>query len=329
MKTGKLDPGALRRLVLGRLGVRREDVVVHAGLGEDASAVAFGEEVCVLSSDPITGAGAGAGWYGVHVACNDVAAMGARPVGVLATLLFPEGADEAEVGRMMDDVHRAARELGIEVLGGHTEVAPNVTAPIISMTAVGRARRDRLVTSAGARAGDALILTKWAGLEGTAILATDLARYLEGRLDAALIARARALAERLSVVPEGVLAAELGASALHDPTEGGVLGALWEMSEASGLGYEVEAEAVPLLEETRRVCEVFGADPLRLISSGALLVAGPDAARMVEGLRAQGIPATRIGTVLERERLVVEHGRRVEVGPVVRDELWRILEQYA
>jgi hydrogenase expression/formation protein HypE len=204
-----------------------------------------------------------------------------------------------------------------------------VTAPIISMTAVGRARRDRLVTSAGARAGDALILTKWAGLEGTAILATDLARYLEGRLDAALIARARALAERLSVVPEGVLAAELGASALHDPTEGGVLGALWEMSEASGLGYEVEAEAVPLLEETRRVCEVFGADPLRLISSGALLVAGPDAARMVEGLRAQGIPATRIGTVLERERLVVEHGRRVEVGPVVRDELWRILEQYA
>src|SRR5918998_5738946 len=108
MKTGKLDPATLRRLVLGRLGLRRDDVVVHAGLGEDAAAVRFGDEVCVLSSDPITGAGAGAGWYGVHVACNDIAAMGARPVGILATLLFPESVEEADVARMMDDVHRAA-----------------------------------------------------------------------------------------------------------------------------------------------------------------------------------------------------------------------------
>ncbi len=99
MRTGKLDPETLQRLVLGRLGVRRDDVVVHARLGEDAAAVAFGDEVCVLTSDPITGAGTGAGWYGVHIACNDVAAMGARPVGVLATLLFPESADEATFAR--------------------------------------------------------------------------------------------------------------------------------------------------------------------------------------------------------------------------------------
>ncbi len=328
MKTGKLDPAALRRVVLGRLGVRREDVVVHARLGEDAAAVAFGDEVCVLSSDPITGAGAGAGWYGVHVACNDVAAMGARPVGVLATLLFPAGAAEADVERMMDDVHRAALELGIEVLGGHTEVAPNVTAPIVSMTAVGRARRDRLVTSAGARAGDALVLTKWAGLEGTAILATDLEEHLRGRLDEGTIARARALSGQLSVVPEGVLAAELGATAMHDPTEGGVLGALWELAEAAGLGYEVEAEAVPLLDETRRICDLFGADPLRLISSGALLVACPDETRMLDGLGAAGIPAAPIGRVVERERVLIAAGRRQAVGPVARDELWRILDSF-
>ena len=120
----KLDPATLRRLVLDQLGTPRDDVVVHARLGEDAAAVAFGDEVCVLSSDPITGAGANAGWYAVHVACNDIAAMGARPVGVLATLIFPDGAEEADVGRAMADIHRAALELGIEVLGGHTEVAP-------------------------------------------------------------------------------------------------------------------------------------------------------------------------------------------------------------
>jgi hydrogenase expression/formation protein HypE len=328
MKTGKLDPAALRRLVLGRLGVRREDVAVHAQLGEDAAAVAFGDEVCVLSSDPITGAGANAGWYGVHIACNDVAAMGARPVGVLATLLFPESAEEADVQQMMDDVHRAAIELGIEILGGHTEVAPGLTSPIVSMTAVGRAARDRLVTSAGARPGDSLVLTKAVALEGTVILATDLEQHLRGHLASDLIARARGLSGRLSVVPEGVLAAELGATAMHDPTEGGVLGALWELAEASGTGYEIEAEAVPTLEETRQICAFFGADPLRLISSGALLIACADSGRMIDGLAEIGVEAAAIGRVGEHGRVLIQGGERREVGPVHRDELWRILEEY-
>lgn len=328
LKTGKLDPATLRRLVLDRLGVRRDDVVVHAGLGEDAAAVAFGDEVCVLSSDPITGAGASAGWYAVHVSCNDIAAMGARPVGVLATLLFPTTADEDDVARIVGDIHRAALELEIEVLGGHTEVAPGLTAPIVAMTSVGRVRRDRLVTSGGARPGDTLILTKAAALEGTAILATDLAAHLDGRVAPDLIARAQGLTARLSVVRDGVQAAEHGATALHDPTEGGVLGALWEMAEAAGTGFEVDASAVPILEETRQICTVFGADPLRLISSGAMLIACPDLARMLAGLAEHRIPAAPIGRVTDRDRMVMVNGRREPAGPVVRDELWRILEQY-
>jgi hydrogenase maturation factor len=329
LKTGKLDPATLRRLVLDQLGTRRDDVVVHAGLGEDAAAVAFGDEVCVLSSDPITGAGANAGWYAVHVSCNDIAAMGAQPIGVLATLLFPESATEDDVARVMGDVHRAAVELGIEVLGGHTEVAPGLSAPIVSMTSVGRAKSDRLVTSGGARPGDTLILTKWAALEGTAILATDLAAHLEGRVAPDLIARAQGLSARLSVVRDGVRAAELGATALHDPTEGGILGALWEMSEAAGTGFELDPTAVPLQEETRQICPDFGADPLRLISSGAMLIACPDLARMLAGLAELRIPATPIGRVSARDRIVVVNGRRETCAPVARDELWRILEQFS
>jgi hydrogenase maturation factor len=328
MKTGKLDPATLRRLVLDQLGTQRDDVVVHARLGEDAAAVAFGDEVCVLSSDPITGAGSNAGWYAVQVSCNDIAAMGARPVGVLATLIFPTSAEEADVGRVMADIHRAAVELGIEVLGGHTEVAPGVTAPIISMTAVGRAPRDRLVTSGGARPGDTLLLTKWAALEGTAILATDLAEHLQGRVSAEVIARAQGLTARLSVVRDGIQAAELGATALHDPTEGGILGALWELAEASGYGFEVDASAVPILEETRQICAVFGADPLKLISSGAMLIACPDLSRMLAGLAEHRIPATPIGRVTTGDRVVLLGGRRVPAEAVVRDELWRILEAY-
>ncbi|MCC7371265.1 MAG: AIR synthase family protein [Chloroflexi bacterium] len=328
MKTGKLDPAALRRLVLDRLGVRRDDVVVHARLGEDAAAVAFGDEVCVLSSDPITGAGSSAGWYAVHVSCNDIAAMGARPVGVLATLIFPPTADEADVAQVMMDIHRAALELGIEVLGGHTEVAPGVVSPIISMTAVGRAPREQLVTSGGARPGDTLLLTKWAGLEGTAILATDLAAHLDGKMTPEAIARAQGFSARISVVRDGIEAAKLGATALHDPTEGGVLGALWELAEASGYGFEIDASAVPILDETRQVCAAFGADPLKLISSGAMLIACPDLSRMLAGLAEHRIPATPIGRVTSGARTVLVRGRPVPAESVHRDELWRILEQY-
>ena len=114
------------------------------------------------------------------------------------------------------------------------------------------------------------------------------------------IARAQGLSARISVVRDGVEAAKLGATALHDPTEGGILGALWEMAEASGYGFEVDASAVPILEETRQICAVFGADPLKLISSGAMLIACPDLSRMLAGLAEHRIPATPIGRVTAR-----------------------------
>jgi hydrogenase maturation factor len=328
VKTGKLAPETLRRLVLGKVGVRRADVIIHAGLGEDAAAVRFGDEACVLSSDPITGAGANAGWYAVHVACNDIAAMGARPVGVLATLIFPESAEEDDVATVVDDIDRAAHELGIEVLGGHTEVAPGLTRPIIAMTSVGRVAAERLISSGGGREGDALLLTKTAAIEGSAILATDLAHVLAGRVAGSLLAEARACIERLSVVPDGIAAAGLGATALHDPTEGGVLGGLWEMAEAAGLGFELWADAVPLLESTRAICAALDADPLGLISSGAMLVACPDAEAMVAGLARVGVAATPIGTLTRGDRLVVRGGVATIANPSPRDELWRLLELY-
>lgn len=328
MKTGKLAPETLRRLVLGRLGTRRPEVLVHAGLGEDAAAIGFGEDAIVLTSDPITGAARRAGWYAVHVNCNDVAAMGARPLGVLVTLLLPEGADEAGVAEIMADVDAAARELAIEVLGGHTEVAPGLRTPLLAVTAVGRAPRERVLASANARPGHDLVLTKAVGLEGTAILATDLADRLRGRVADEVLERAGRFVEEISVVREGLLAAELGAAALHDPTEGGLLGAVWELAEAAGCGYELDGAAIPIRPETRAICAVFGADPLRLISSGALLAATDDGPGLAGCLRAAGIEAAVIGRLTAGpERWLIEAGgNRRRVGPVERDELWRVLE---
>jgi hydrogenase expression/formation protein HypE len=316
--------------VLGRLGAPRSETLVRAALGVDAAAVAVDAEwACVLTTDPITAAASGAGRLAVYVVCNDLAAMGAEPLGVLATLLFPEGVVASEIEQVTTDIDATARSLNVEVLGGHTEVAPGISSGLVVMTGVGKARRDQLVTAAGARAGDALVLTKAAALEGSHILATDLAGRLLG-VPEAFLAEARAYGDELSVVPEARIAVGLGATAMHDPTEAGVVGALWEMAEASGRGFRVEVGRIPVRDATRAICAALGVDPLRLIASGALLIACQNGPAMVRGLRQASIEAAQIGSMTDGGRVLVHpDGREEPVDTLVRDELYRILETFA
>jgi hydrogenase maturation factor len=318
----------LRGLVLGRLGARRPETLIGAKLGIDAAAIAIDVDwACVLTTDPITTAATGAGRLGVHVVCNDLAAMGAEPVGVLATLLFPDGASPQTIAEITADIDATARALNVEVLGGHTEVAPGLSAPIVVMTGVGKARRDRLLTAGGAKPGDALVLTKAAGLEGSHILASDFASRL-GEVPAELLAEARGYASELSVVPEARLAIDLGATAMHDPTEGGIIGATWEMAEASGCGFRIFAARIEVRPPTQAICAALNVDPLRLIASGALLIACDDGARMVEGLVKAGIPAADIGEMTEMGRhLVYPDGRVEEIDHLDTDEIYRLIQE--
>ena len=316
--------------MLGRLGARRPETLVHAALGVDAAAIAIDADwACVLTTDPITTASSGAGRLAVHVVCNDLEAMGAEPLGVLATLLFPADTVPAAIGELTAQIDATARELNVEVLGGHTEIAPGIVAPLVVMSGVGRARRDRLVTAAGAHPGDALVLTRAAGLEGSHILASDLADQLRS-VPTALLDEARGYAAELSVVPAARLAADLGATAMHDPTEGGIIGALWEMAEASDCGFRVEVARIPVREATRAICAALQVDPLRLIASGALLIACPDAGPLLDALHQAGIPATAIGRLTEpsaAKLLVHPDGRAEPIDHLDRDEIYRITEK--
>jgi hydrogenase expression/formation protein HypE len=313
--------------VLGRLGAPRRETLVRAALGIDAAVLAFDtDSAIVLTTDPITTASTGAGRLAVHVVCNDLAVMGAEPVGLLATLLLPAGISADAISALAQDIHEAALALNVEVLGGHTEIAPGLAQPLVVMAGVGRAQRDRLVTAAGAQPGNALVLTKAAALEGTHILASDLAARLSGVVPDALLAEARAYGHELSVVPEARLALDLGASAMHDPTEAGVIGALWELAEASGTGFRVFAHRIPVREATRAICAALDIDPLRLIASGALLVACTNGEALVAGLAAHGIAGSVIGEVTDSQRqLVHPDGRVEEIDTLDRDELYRIL----
>ena len=319
----------LRRFAFNRIGTAREDLLVGPGIGEDAAVISFGDEVAVISSDPITGANINAGWIGVHVACNDIAATGAAPIGVLVTLLLPPEDAIPELDRLTAEIHRAANELGIAILGGHSEVTVGLTKSIICMTALGRAPVGGYVTSNGAQIGDEIIMTKSAAIEGTAILATDFAGELTLGVGSEMVAEGQALFAEISVVPEGTIAAANGATAMHDITEGGILGALAELADASKIGFRVRVESIPRRPATDAICGFFGVDPLALVSSGSLLITAPKERDLVHILMHHGIRATSIGEVTAKDRRLLLRGKQMPHFAPERDELWRLLEERA
>ena len=320
MRLGKLSNEQLQRLVLDHLIGVRSEIVLRPGVGVDCAAVDLQDELCVLSTDPITVASGNLGTLAVNVCCNDAAACGAEPIGLLTTLLLPPDVEEAFIEKTAREISAAAVAAGIDVLGGHTEVTDAVTRPVISATVIARAKRYQLRSAAGMKPGDDILLTKWAGLEGTVILAEDFAEKLKGVWDREDFLLARGMRKYLSVTRDSAAAMRMEVHAMHDATEGGVLGAVWEMAEASGCGAALKREMIPVLDVTERACEALGLDPLRLISSGALLIAAPEGERVRELLCASGVAVEIIGKAVETG--VTLDGKPIE--PPEADELLRL-----
>ncbi|AHL22609.1 AIR synthase family protein [Thermococcus nautili] len=324
MKPGKLPPELLEKLVLSRLPSKGKGVIVGPGTGIDGTALNV-EGTLVASSDPITGATKRIGFYAVHVNANDVAVMGAEPRWFLTTVLLPENANEGLLSEIIDEISREAEKLGVAVVGGHTEVTLGLDRPIVVGTMLGEA--ERLVRPDGARPGDAIIMTKWAGIEGTAIIAEELRERLAPILGEEFLERASSLIEYLSVLPEARILRKV-ANAMHDPTEGGVLNGLHEMADASGLGFRVYAERIPIREETKTLCNYLHLNPLGLISSGVLLTSVPRdyAKKTVEELLSHGITASIIGEFLaEEKRVIVEENEERPAWRPESDELWKVV----
>ncbi len=328
MEVGKLTSKRLQNTVLNRITHHREDVLINSGLGEDSAVVDFGEEVLAISSDPITGAGHKAGYLAVHVACNDLAATGADPIGIQVVLLLPPGTGDDEISSLMQEIDRTSSELGIQVLGGHTEILSEVSRSLIVVTAIGRADRDKYVATGGAEPGDDIVLTKGLGLEGSFILASDFSEHLlQAGVSAETIEAARAYQKELSVLPEGLIAAEFGVNSMHDITEGGLYGALSEMSQAAGLGFVLEKRPELVPEPVREITRSLGIDPYGLISSGSMLISLPSASGLIEKLRENDIPAFRAGRITEKNRAVEEDGLSYELDWQGGDELWNYIKK--
>jgi hydrogenase expression/formation protein HypE len=316
--TGKLDRATLADLVLSRTGAGNPDLLAGPAFGEDAAAIRVGDETLVVSTDPISLAAERIGQLAVTVASNDVAAAGGRPEFLLSTVLLPD-ADTALLDTITGQLDSESRRLGLTIAGGHTEVVAGLDRPLCSLTCFGVA--DRFVSTGGANPGDCILLTKGAGIEATGVIATDF----RGRLDlsADLLDRAAAAFDDLSVMPEAAVLAPV-ATAMHDPTEGGVLEGLIEMAITGDVTLEVNRDAINVREETRAVCEAVGVDPLRVLGSGALLAAvdADDVDEALAALTDEGIDAVDVGRVEAGEAAVRIDGERYT--EPIRDDMYAL-----
>ena len=327
---GKIDPRILEKLLA--LYTRKDKrVIIGAGIGEDAAAIDMGQVLLLAKTDPITHAGSEIGRYAVHINANDIAAMGGTPRWYLATILMPPGTGAHEVELIFSHISKSCEEIGVVYCGGHTEVTSGVNHPVVIGQMLGEASRENLKPSSGAEEGDDLIMTKSAALEATAIIAIDQGEALKARFPEDLIRRAQGYLHDpgISVLKEaGVLAGIAGVHALHDPTEGGIAAAVFELAEASNLGAVVYGDQIPVTEETRALCGHFGINPLGAFASGALLgaVSPRDSDYAMEALASVNVPATRIGKMVKRQEglKLVKEGRVLPLPVFHQDELSKL-----
>ncbi len=304
MQPGKLPLALLSRL-LDDIDVRDPRVVLGARAGEDAALIDFGDSYLVAKTDPITFATDLIGWYMVQVNANDIAVMGGTPRWLMTTLLLPDTTSEDEVEGIFSQVGEACNALNITLIGGHTEITYDLPRPIAVGAMLGEVPKERAVLTSGARPGDSIVLTKAIAVEGTSILAREVANDLLARgVAEETIDRAKELlfSPGISVVNEARIACDtVDVHAMHDPTEGGLSGGLVEMAAGANVGLLIDEEAIPVLPECREICDALGLDPLGLIASGSLLAAVPsgDVPTLKRALAHKGIAAHEIGIVTE------------------------------
>lgn len=327
MEIGKIPENVLKRSVMRQLTTKREEVLVGSAVGEDCAAVVLEpDEEFVLSTDPITGTAKDIGNLAVLVTTNDLASAGATPIGIMLTVLLPKGTEEATLKEIMQQVNAACETANIQVIGGHTEVTDVVNQPVLSVTGVGKVKRGKLISTGGAKPGMDLVATKWIGIEGTAIIAKEKEAELRALFPDVIVDEAIGLDAYVSVQKDGEVAAAHGAAAMHDVTEGGIFGALWEMAEASSVGLDVDLSKIPIRQETVEICEYFDVNPYQLISSGCMLIATSDGSGLVRALADAGVAASVIGSTTDsNDRIIRYDGEMRYLEPPKADEFHKVI----
>ena len=328
MRLGKVSDSVLKRSVLKKIKTHREEVILGAALGEDCAFLQFDkDDVVAVTTDPITCSKLGSGKSAVYNVTNDLAAGGAVPVAVLVSALFPKKTSEEKIKAHMEEIEAACERVNVQIAGGHTEITDAVTRPVLTLTGIGKAKKEEITPTRGAKPFQDVVMTKWIGLEGTYLLAKERRSELMTRYPESMIDAAEDFERFLSVVPEAATAVRSGVSAMHDVSEGGVFSALWQMAESSGVGLEIDMKKIPVKQETIEICEFFGLNPYYFVSGGALLIVTDNGHDLVNELAKQEIFATVIGKTTDgNDRVVMNDYEKRFLEPSQSDGLHQMFE---
>ncbi len=328
MRLGKVSDSVLKRSVLKKIKTHREEVILGAALGEDCAFLQFEEgDVVGVTTDPVTCSKVGSGKAAVYNVTNDLAAGGAMPVAVLVSALFPKKTSEDKIKAHMEEIEEVCAALNIQLAGGHTEITDAVTRPVLTLTGIGKAKKDEITLTRGAKPFQDVVMTKWIGLEGTYLLAKERRSELVTRYPESMIDAAEEFERFLSVIPEAATAIKSGVSAMHDVSEGGVFSALWQLAESSGVGLEIDMKKIPVKQETIEICEFFGLNPYYFVSGGALLIVTDNGHDLVNELAKQEIFATVIGKTTDgNDRVVMNDYEKRFLEPSQSDGLHQMFE---
>ena len=309
-KVGKIDLDTFKDFVLQRLGNPDDSVVVPPMTGVDAGVIDIGNDrVMIIAEDPIFSVPKQPlemfGWYTVHIGASDVAVMGVKPRYMTYSLLMPPETSDEDFRTIIDSIHENAKDLGIAIVGGHTGYYPGFASPTIGgITVFSICGKDEYITPAGALPGDDVLLTKGPAIEAVGILAVLREEELLAKYPADLVERSKALCGQMTVVKDALTAMEAGGvTAMHDATEGGVRGGLFEVASASGVGMEIDESRFVYPEEVRIAVEAFDFDGLDAIAEGTLLLTvRPDHTEgVLKALQDVGIAASVIGKCTDAE----------------------------
>jgi hydrogenase maturation factor len=334
---GKL-PAPLLEQLISKAPISDSRVLLGPGIGLDCAVIDIGHSLLVFKSDPITFASDEIGWYCVQVCANDIATTGAEPRWMLTTLLLPEdSATETQVTEITNQIYRACQSMDISLVGGHTEVTHGIDHPILMGTMIGEVDHDQLITPQGAGFGDSILLTKGVPIEAAAILAREFPHLLNTLLtpDELRTAADMLYLPGIGITRDARIARDTGhVTAMHDPTEGGLAAALWELAQASGTTLIIRRDAIPIPDLAGRICAHFQLDPLAAIASGALLmtVSSADTEAVCGRLHAEGIACSEIGRISCGPGGVLEELKTGECVPLARperDEIARFFEEHS
>ena len=314
------------RSVLRKIKTKREEVVCGAGIGVDCAVLSFDEgEETVLSTNPVSAPADRVCVYGMHRALNNVAAAGAEPVCVLISAMFPAGTEESVIQDMMAQAEEICGQYRVQLSGGHTELTETTVQPVLTVTGVGKRRKAEGDTRA-VKPGQDVVVSKWIGLEGTVRIAREYREALLARYPARMIDEAADFERFLSIIPEAATARKSGVCGIHDVSQGGIFGALWEMANGAGVGLEIDLKKLPVRQETIELCEFYDLNPYELSSGGCLLMTAEDGNSLVMALGKKGIPAVVVGkTTAGNDRVLFNEEERRFLEPPKTDQLYKLI----